>query len=115
MTRSLVATVSLAFLFSGAVFAQDQAQPAANRNAAVRASKSLTVSGKVSEDGRSLLTDLDSEWLVSNAEALKGREGKLVTVKCYIESDHNQIHILSVRTASDVKYASRIGDSAFRR
>ncbi len=80
------------------------------------AAKSLTVSGKVSSDGRSLFTDLDSEWAVSNAEALKGHEGSLVTVKCYIDFAGNQIHVVSVRTSpTDVKYASRLGDSAFRR
>jgi hypothetical protein len=66
--------------------------------------------------GHTLFTDLNTGWAVSNAEALKGREGSLVTVKCLVDSEHNEIHVLSVRTApSEVKFASRQGDAAFRR
>jgi len=80
------------------------------------APKSLTVSGKVSVDGRTLLTDIDSEWSISNSEALKGREGTLVTVKCYVDTERSQMRVLSVRSAQpEAKYAARAGDSAFRR
>ncbi len=118
MKRSIFAAAFLGLLTSGLALAQDQPTPTSQPDPPVArpAARSLSVFGKVSNDGRSLLTDLDTEWVVSNAELLKGREGSLVTVKCYVDSDRNQIHVLSVRAAqSDVKYASRQGDSAFRR
>lgn len=70
-----------------------------NATARPAASKALIVYGRVSSNGRSLVTDLDTEWAVSNIEAFRGREGSLVTVKCYVDPDHNQLRILSVKTA----------------
>jgi hypothetical protein len=119
MKRSIFAATFLGLLTSGLALAQDRPTPTSQPDQPVArpaAARSLSVFGKVSSDGRSLFTDLDTEWTVSNAEILKGREGSLVTVKCYVDPDRNQIHVLSVRPArSEVKYASRQGDSAFRR
>jgi hypothetical protein len=120
MKSSMFTAVSLALITSGIALAQDRPQPASTKPdtpiARPAATKSLNVSGRVSSDGQSLVTDLDTEWTVSNAEVLKGREGSLVTVKCYVDSDRNQIRVLSVRSAQpEVKFASRQGDSAFRR
>ena len=123
MKRSIRAAAFLGLLASGLAFAQN-APATANKpgnkmdqpGAASSPSKSLTVFGRVSNDGRTLLTDLDTDWAVSNAEVLKGREGSLVTVKCYVDSERNQIHVLSVKSAqSELKYALRQQDSAFRR
>lgn len=78
--------------------------------------KPLTVSGKVSADGKTFFTDIDSEWLISNVDALKGFEGRLVRVKCYVDTEKNSIKVLSVkREASESSYAARNMDSAFRR
>lgn len=75
--------------------------------------KALTVSGKVSDDGKHFISDIDTEWVIHNPDALKGREGRMVTIKCYVDSDKNRIHVLSVRTAA--QYTAMYGDSAFRR
>jgi len=113
------AAMVLALMASGNARAQAHPQTASAtaEGSIVRwAPKSLTVSGKVSVDGRTLLTDIDSEWSISNAEALKGREGTLVTVKCYVDTERSQMRVLSVRSAQpEGKYAARGGDSAFRR
>jgi hypothetical protein len=80
------------------------------------AAKVLVVFGKVSKDARTLLTDLDSEWKVANASLLKGYEDHLVRVRCYIDAENNQIHILSIKKESgEETYAARYADSAFRR
>lgn len=74
------------------------------------------VSGKVSADGKTFLTDIDSEWQVSNADALKGHEGRLVRVRCYVDTEKSSIKILSVKgDDNDSNYAARNTDSAFRR
>jgi hypothetical protein len=78
--------------------------------------KVLIVFGKVSNDARSLLTDLDSEWKVANASALKGYEDHVVRVRCYIDAEKNQLHILSIRKENGGEtYTARYADSAFRR
>jgi hypothetical protein len=117
--KKLMLAVTFLALSSGLARAQDT-PPSTNMpdQSASRlpVPKALVVSGKVSNDGRTLLTDLDTEWNISNSEILKGREGSLVTLKCYVDSDRNQIRVLSVKTAQpETKYASRQGDSAFRR
>jgi len=119
MKSSTFAAALFALITSGVALAQSQPQTASTTpgaSAARPAAKSLTVFGKVSGDGRSLVTDIDTEWAVSNIEVLKGREGSLVTVKCFVDPERNEIRVLSVRAAQpEFKYASRSGDSAFRR
>jgi hypothetical protein len=112
--RSTAAKLALMLLMSGIVFSQEKAAPAQPDHG--KAAKTLTVAGKVSDDGKSLFTDLDSEWAISNPGALKGHEGRLVTVKCYVDSGRNRIEIVSVKkNPGEENYAARTMDSAFRR
>jgi hypothetical protein len=127
MKRSILATLAMAVAISGCALAQDQGRDrdkdkqdrsaaAQSDRAAAFSVKSLTVSGKVSTDGKTFLTDIDSEWQVSNADALKGHEGRLVRVKCYVDTEKNSMKILSVkRDDNESNYAARNTDSAFRR
>ena len=88
----------------------------ARPESAPASAKILTVFGKVSNDARTLLTDLDSEWNVANASVLKGYEDRLVRVRCYIDAEKNQIHVLSIKKENGGEhYAARYADSAFRR
>jgi hypothetical protein len=103
---SIVAALAALLLISGAALAQEKAASA----------KPLTVVGKVSSDLKTLITDIDSEWMVSNPDALKGHEGRWVTVKCYVDTEKNKVQVLSVKKgASDTSYSARWNDSAFRR
>ena len=70
------------------------------------------VSGKVSEDGRTLVGD-NGTWTVSNPATLTGREGHVVKVKCRLYAA-NKIVVLSVKLA-EAQYVANHGDSAFRR
>lgn len=117
MKKMLLGIIAVALIASGASLAQGVSKPAdasISGRPGTSAARSLTVSGRVANDGKTFLTDIDTEWEVSNADALKGYEGQLATVKCYIDSERNRIHVLSVK-AAELKYASRQGDSAFRR
>jgi hypothetical protein len=99
MKRLLAATVLIGMMLCGSAWAQSHSQPAAKAdrtNAQMGAAKSIVISGRVSSDGKRFLVDTDSEWDVSNARILKGREGSLVTVKCYVDADRNQLQIVSV-------------------
>lgn len=115
LAKATLAAASLCLCLSPAsAFAQKSASQAVAATAA--SERPLIVSGKVSADGKSLLTDIDSEWTVTNADTLKGHEGRLVTVKCYVDTERNRLQVLTVRrVASEMSSAVRQSDSAFRR
>lgn len=78
--------------------------------------KASTVSGKVSEDGKSLTGKNGEPWLVANPGALAGHKGQQVKVKCQISSGSHDIRVLSVKTVTaQTRYAVNLGDAAFRR
>jgi hypothetical protein len=118
MKTSALVVIVIACLVPGAL-AQDKA--GTNSSEQVRAGsaisgKPLVVSGKISTDGKTLMTDLDSEWVVSNPETLKGLEGSRVSVKCYVDTEKSRIQILRVKKEEgELKSASKHNDSAFRR
>jgi hypothetical protein len=76
--------------------------------------KAVTVSGRVSDDGKMLVSEDADRWTVSNPGALAGQFGHLVTVKCQLSPDQNSIHVLSVK-APETKYLATHNDAAFRR
>jgi len=78
--------------------------------------KTVTISGKVSNDAKMIVSDDNERWSVSNTDALMGREGQQITVKCRLDPEKNQVQILSLKPAqNEMKYAANRGDSAFRR
>lgn len=115
MKRLMIVCMAAVQLMSAWSFAQenaDKTQPHAQSSPA----KTLLVYGRVSNDGKKLLTDLDSEWTVSNFETLRGHEGSLVRVRCYVDSDRNRIQIIAIKKEQGAStYAARNSDSAFRR
>jgi hypothetical protein len=79
--------------------AQDTTQPGAMKQEPAKAEKAatraVTLSGKISADGRTFVTDKDNKtWTVSNPEALKGHE---VTLKAHVDEANNEIHVTSVK------------------
>jgi len=77
--------------------------------------KPVTLTGRVSQDGQMLMADKGTSWILSNTQAVKGHEGRLVTVKCTLEPAQNRVHVLSVKGSSEARFAVNLGDSAFRR
>jgi len=115
MKRLMIESVAALLLISALSVAQEQTEKT-KPDASSSPAKTLLVYGRVSNDGKKLVTDLDSEWTVSNSETLRGREGTLVRVRCYVESDRNRIRILSIKKEQgESGYAARNADSAFRR
>jgi hypothetical protein len=117
MTRPMTITLAVVVLASTLALAQNHGTPnAANQDSPgvwTASTKALTVAGRVSDDGKHFVTDIDTEWTINNPDSLKGREGRLVTIKCYVDSDKSKIQVLSVKT--DVQYSAMYRDSAFRR
>lgn len=119
MKTSILIVIAIFCLLPGAL-AQDQAGSNSSgdvrQTGAVMSTQPLVVSGKVSADGKSLVTDIDSVWAISNPEVLKGHEGLRVTVKCYVDTGKSRIQVLRVKKEEgEMKYAARHNDSAFRR
>jgi hypothetical protein len=87
---------------SGEAIKQDQMK---QDNMTDNMAKAVSVSGKVSADGKMFTSDKDNEmWTVSNPEALKGHEGHHVTIKARIDAAKNKIDIISVKmTKSEMK------------
>ncbi len=116
MRAYLITVVALPLLVCGMASAQDRPTAASSSYVASAFSKPITVLGKVSDDGRTLMTDIDSEWTVSNPNALKGYEGSLVRIRCYVDSEWGRIRVVTARKEEGgLKYAAQFGDSAFRR
>ncbi|HEV3512278.1 MAG TPA: hypothetical protein VGS05_11285 [Candidatus Sulfotelmatobacter sp.] len=114
MKTATLITLATLLLLPNSILAQENASPA--RHDAATAAKVLVVSGRVSNDGKMLDTDLDSEWQINNPEALKGHEGRLVRIRCYVDTARNKIQVLTVKKDDDTNYtATRHTDSAFRR
>ncbi|HUJ93895.1 MAG TPA: hypothetical protein VLW84_01415 [Terriglobales bacterium] len=78
--------------------------------------KTITIAGKVSDNEKTVVSDNNEKWVISNPDALMGRAGQQVVVKCRLDVERNQVQILSLKQeTSETKYAASKGDSAFRR
>lgn len=59
------------------------------------------LSGKISDDGKSL-TDKDGKsWTIDNPDAVKGHEGHEVTLRGHIDTAANTIHVTSLQMAGE--------------
>jgi hypothetical protein len=75
---------------------QQEANQAAQENVmGGSAQPQHTMSGMVSNDGRTLTSE-NTSYVVNNPNALKGRDNQSVTVKFLFDTDNNTIHIVSV-------------------
>jgi hypothetical protein len=78
--------------------------------------KAITLSGTVADDGQTVIGDKDARWTVANPEALDGRDGSQVTIKCLAYPDKHEVRVLSVRAGrAEIRYSANRSDSAFRR
>ena len=74
---------------------------ASNNSAEKSAAKAVTLSGKISDDGKTLVSDKDNKsWTISNPDAVKGHEGHEVKVKAHEDAAKNEIHIVSLKMKS---------------
>ena len=87
-----------------------------NRSEKDRTAKSITISARVSEDGKSLIAKNGESWSVTNPGTLAGHESQRVKVKCQKVSADHLIQVISVKTmATQINYRANPSDSAFRR
>ena len=64
--------------------------------------KAVSVTGKISDDGKMFVSDKDSKsWTISNPDAVKGHEGHHVILQAQVEADKNEVHVVSLKMAKD--------------
>jgi hypothetical protein len=63
--------------------------------------KAVSLSGKLSDDGKTFVDKDGKSWTVSNPEALKGHEGHEVTLKAHADPAKNEVHVVSVKMGKD--------------
>ena len=103
MKKLMLVTFAVAvIMMSLMAIAQDTTKQDSAKQDSVASAKmssnALTISGKVSDDGKTFVNDKDSKsWTVSNPNALKGHEGHQVTVTANVDADKNEVTILTVK------------------
>ena len=77
----------------------DYAKPDAPQ--AEKAAKAVSLTGKISDDGKTFVDKDGKSWTVSNPEALKGHEGHEVTLKVHADPTKNEVHVVSVKMGKE--------------
>src|SRR5713226_4635630 len=103
MKKLMLVFVAVALVMSLFALAQYTTKPGEDQTKSENtAKKAVSISGKVSDDGKALVGDKDNKtWKVSNPDTLKGHEGHHVTVKAHVDTDKDEIHVTSVKMAED--------------
>jgi len=120
MKKWLPAVLAVALLMPCTATAQHSSKAAEGTPAGVSSSKvapkAVTISGQISLDGKTLVSEQNDIWNVSNSNVLAGHEGQQVFVKCQVHPGKNEIQVFSINVAPlKEKSASNKTDSAFRR
>jgi hypothetical protein len=117
MKKRMVALLAIVALMPVAALPQHSSKASETSPAGSKAStKAVTLSGQVSQDGKTLVTWENDIWNISNPDALAGHEGQAVLVKCQWLAGKNAIHVFTVKVAPlEVKSPANKSDSAFRR
>lgn len=76
---------------------QDPSMQGSQTSSSKASTKTKSVTGKVSDDGKTLTDNKGKSWTVSNPEVLKGHEGHEVTVKGHTDPAKNEINVTSVK------------------
>ena len=101
MKKLIIISFALVLLTSAVAVAQYGAQQP-DTGKSNTAMKAVSVTGKISEDGKMFVSDKDSKsWTISNPEAVKGHEGHHVTLQAHVDADKNEVHVVSLKMAKD--------------
>jgi hypothetical protein len=120
MKKPLFAVLAITAFLPAASLAQHSSKAAESKysdsTAGKSSSKAVTITGQISADGKTVVSETDDIWAVSNPGVMQGLEGQKVLVKCQINTAKNEIHVFWVKAVlQNAKYAVNRSDSAFRR
>jgi hypothetical protein len=104
MKKLLVLAFAFALVTSLTALAQgtypsEQTKPDTAK--AEKATKAISLSGKLSDDGKTFVDKDGKSWTVSNPEAVKGHEGHEVTLKAHTDPIKNEVHVVSAKMGKD--------------
>jgi hypothetical protein len=105
MKKLILLPFALALVISILAFAQETAKPGEMKQDTAKAekasAKAVSLSGKISADGKTFVDKDNKNWSVANPEALKGHEGHEVTLKAHVDTAKNEIHVVSVKMGKE--------------
>lgn len=97
MKKLMALCFAVAILTYGVAVAQDTMS---HDTMKADSSKAVDVKGKISDDGKTFVSDKDSKsWTIVNPEAVKGHEGHHVILNAHVYADKNQVHVMSLKMA----------------
>ncbi|HLK02928.1 MAG TPA: hypothetical protein VKT53_00705 [Candidatus Acidoferrum sp.] len=109
MKKVMVSLLAIAFLMPAVAAAQDQAPGKPN-------AKTVSLFGKLSDDGKLFLAKHGQSWTISNPDAVSGQAGHELKLKCRLIAATHQIEVLAVKVmATEVRLTANPSDSAFHR
>jgi hypothetical protein len=127
MKRLLLPAIALALFLPATAFAQNATKPAETRadeskitepkpDESRPTTKTTTISGKVSDDASTIITDNDVHWTVANPFMLASFAGQSATVKGHPYKGENKIQVLSATgILPNAKVVGNTDTSAYRR
>jgi hypothetical protein len=105
MKKLILISFAVALATSLLALAQETAKPGEMKQDTMKAEKASTkavsLSGKISADGKTFVDKDNKSWTVTNPEALKGHEGHGVTLKAHEDAAKNEIHVVSLKMGKD--------------
>ncbi len=97
MKKVLTLCLALTLLTGGIAIAQDTMK---QDDMKADSSKAVPVKGKISDDGKSFVSDKDGKsWTIVNPEAVKGHEGHHVVLTAHVYADKGEVHVMSLKMA----------------
>jgi len=105
MKKLVLSCFAFTLAVSLLALAQETAKPGEIKQDTMKpekaSAKAVSLSGKISADGKMFVDKDNKSWTVANPEALKGHEGHEVTLKAHVDAAKNEIHVVSVKMGKD--------------
>ena len=109
MKKFRISLLALPVLLAGVTSAQNQ--PSDNSSG-----KIVSISGKLSDDGKSFVPKRGQSWSIANPDAVSGQAGHELKLRCRLLAAAHQIQVITVKEiATQVRFTANPSDSAFRR
>jgi hypothetical protein len=98
MKKLLAILFAFTLLTSFALVAQDAVSQDSTKSDTAKAAH---ITGKISDDGKTFVSDDGKSWTISNPDAVKGHEGHHVTLKANVSADGSAVNVVSLKMAGD--------------
>jgi hypothetical protein len=107
--KAMISLLALSFLLPAVAAAQNQTSGKSN-------TKTVSLSGKLSDDGKLFLAKHGQSWTIANPDTVSGQAGHELKLKCRLIAATHQIEVLAVKVmATEVRLTANPSDSAFHR